>query len=139
MVEKTKRSVEWIKTDQNYLGTHLIAEFWDAKDIENSKKIEEILVGAVKAAKCTPLEFAVHKFSPQGITGVIILAESHIAIHSWPEYHYVAVDVFTCGSEAMPYKAIEYLKNEFQPKRVDFQEIKRGATNQIKDKCQRIV
>jgi len=132
MIKETKRFPRWDKSKQKQLGIHLIAEFWGGKDIENSKKIEKILTLAVKKANCTPLEVVTHKFSPQGITGVIILAESHIALHAWPEYDYLAVDIYTCGDKAMPYKALDYLKSVFKPKKVEVKEIKRGKVNVYK-------
>ncbi len=128
MNKKTKRSKQWVKDNkkQKYAGIHLIAEFWNGKIIDDSKKIEGILIGAAKEAKCTPLKAVVHKFLPQGITGVVLLSESHIALHSWPEINYLAIDIFTCGDKMMPYQAFKYLKKEFQPKRVEIKEIKRG-------------
>lgn len=109
-----------------YLGIHLIAEFWLAKTIEDKKTFEKILRDAVSAAKCTLLEIVIHKFSPHGITGVILLAESHIAIHTWPEKNYLAIDIFTCGDKAKPYIALDFLKKMFKPKKVEIMEIKRG-------------
>lgn len=133
MVKKTKRSIKWVRKNKiNYVGIHLFAEFWGGKIIENSKEIEKILIGAAKKANNTPLEVAIHKFSPQGITGVILLAESHIALHSWPEINYLAIDVFTCGDKANPYRALEYLKNKFKPQKVQIQERKRGYYHEKK-------
>ena len=128
MAKKTKKSIQWVKQDKKtkYAGIHLIAEFWGGKIIEDSKKIEEILVTAAKRAGNTPLEVTIHKFQPRGITGVVLLAESHIALHLWSEFNYLAIDIFTCGERAMPEKALEYLKKKFKPKRVEIQEIKRG-------------
>jgi len=124
---KTKRSIKWVPTKkQKYAGIHLIAEFWGGKIIENSKKIEKILIEATKKAGNTPLKVVIHKFNPQGITGVVLLAESHIALHGWPEFNYLAIDIFTCGEKAMPYKALDYFKKIFQPKRVEIRKIKRG-------------
>lgn len=104
----------------------MLADFWSGKIIEDPKKLEKILIEAAKKAENIPLEATIHKFSPQGITGVLLLAESHIAIHSWPEINYIGIDIFTCGDRAMPHKALEYLKKEFQPKKVKVKEIKRG-------------
>ncbi len=128
MSEKTKRSIKWVKEKNKlkYAGIHLLAEFWGGKIIEDSKKIEKILIGAAKKAKNTPLKVAIHKFNPHGITGVILLAESHIALHSWPEINYLAIDIFTCGEKAYPHKALDYLKEKFQPKKVEIKEIRRG-------------
>jgi len=125
---KTKRSWKWAKEkNQKYAGIHLLAEFWGGKIIENSKEIERILIGATKKAKNIPLKVAIHKFNPQGITGVVLLAESHIALHSWPEFNYLAIDIFTCGGKAKPHRALNYLKKVFKPKKVDVKEIKRGV------------
>ena len=96
------------------------------KIIENSKEIEKILITAAKKSGNTPLEVTIHKFSPQGITGVVLLAESHIALHSWSEFNYLAIDIFTCGDKAKPEKALEYLKKKFKPKKVVIQKITRG-------------
>jgi len=126
---KTKRSIQWIKekNKKNYAGIHLIAEFWRGRIIESPKEMERILNEAVKKAKNIPLKVTIHKFQPQGMTGVVLLAESHLSIHTWPEINYVAIDIFTCGQKAMPFKALEYLKEEFQPKKVIIKEIKRGV------------
>ena len=125
---KTKRSIQWVKTkNQKYAGIHLLAEFWGGKIIENPKEIEKILITAAKKSGNTPLEVTIHKFSPQGITGVVLLAESHIALHSWSEFNYLAIDIFTCGDKAKPEKALEYLKKKFKPKKVVIQKIKRGV------------
>ncbi len=105
----------------------MLAEFWNGKVIENPKEIERILIEATKKAKNIPLKVAIYKFQPQGITGVVLLADSHIALHSWPEWNYLAIDIFTCGEKAMPYKALGYLKKEFKPKKVEVREIKRGV------------
>lgn len=128
MTKKTKRSVQWVKRNKklNYAGIHLIAEFWFGKVIEDKEELKKILIEAVKKAKNFPLEIAIHKFNPQGITGIVLLAESHIALHSWSELNYLAIDIFTCGKKAMPYKALEYLEKVFQPKKIEIKKIKRG-------------
>ncbi len=132
MIKKTKRSVQWVKTktkkrkEKEYAGIHLIVEFWHGQIIEDPKKIKQILIKAVKEAKSTPLEIIVHKFTPQGLTGVVLLAESHIAIHTWPEIDYLAIDIFTCGQKALPDKALDYLKKVFKPKKIVIKKIKRG-------------
>ena len=131
MIRKTKRSIQWVKktNQQQYAGIHLIAEFWNGKNIEDTEKIKKILNRAVRAAKSTSLKTVIYKFSPQGLTGVVLLAESHIAIHLWPEFNYLAIDIFTCGNKAMPYKALEYFKKVFQPEKIEVKEIKRGKIN----------
>lgn len=129
MNTKTKRSIKWVIDKKNqfkHAGIHLIAEFWHGKIIENEKELKEILTEAVKRANCIPLKTIIHKFEPQGITGVVLLAESHIAFHSWPEYDYVAIDIFTCGDRAIPEKALDYLSTVLNPKKVEIRNINRG-------------
>jgi len=128
MKYKTKRSIQWVPKieKQKYAGIHLLAEFWFGRVIENSKEVKKILIEAAKKAENTPLKVDIYKFSPQGITGVVLLAESHIALHSWPELNYLAIDIFTCGEKAMPYKALKYFKKIYQPKKIEVKEINRG-------------
>jgi len=130
MITKAKRLIKWVtnsKEELTYAGIHLIAEFWGGKIIDDSKKIEEILISAAKKGGNTPLKVIIHKFSPQGITGVVLLAESHLAIHTWPEINYVAIDIFTCGEKAIPERALIYLKKIFKPKKIIIKRIKRGV------------
>jgi len=131
MIQKTKRSIRWvigkIKKDKlKYAGIHLIADFWNGKIIEDAKEIEKILIEAAKAGGNTPLKVVIHKFLPQGITGVVLLAESHIALHSWPEMNYLAIDIFTCGERASPDKTLNFLREKFQPKKTEVKKIRRG-------------
>jgi len=131
MIKKTKRSIQWVVTPNHtqFAGIHLIAEFRYGKIINDPKKIKEILIEAVKKANNTPLKVVIHKFQPQGITGIVLLAESHIALHSWPEFNYIAIDIYTCGNKAAPEKALDYLQKQFQPKKVEIKKIKRGKIN----------
>jgi spermidine synthase len=105
---------------------HVIADLITERQIEDPKEVEEILWEASRRANNTPLKAMVHKFHPHGITGVILLAESHIAIHSWPEYHFVGVDIFTCGKKTESKKALEYLAEVYKAKEVKVHEIKEG-------------
>jgi S-adenosylmethionine decarboxylase len=107
---------------------HLLADLESPIFVEDPRKLRAILWNAALAANNTPLKASIHKFPEQGITGIVILAESHIAIHTWPECSYMAVDIFTCGRKSMPYKALEYLKEQFKPKKVKIMFIKRGGS-----------
>jgi len=127
MANKKKKSIRLAKGKKlKYAGVHLLAEFWHGKISENKKEIKEILIKAAKIANNKPLEVVIHKFSPQGITGVILLAESHIAIHSWPEKNYLSIDILSCGENTFPRKALNYLKKKFKPEKVKIKEIKIG-------------
>lgn len=109
-----------------HTGTHLLLELWGARHLDSIKDIEKALAAAVKAIKATLLEIRLHRFSPnQGISGVAIISESHLSIHTWPEFDYAAIDIFVCG-KVNPYKAIPILKKFFCPKSIQISEIKRG-------------
>jgi len=110
------------------LGTHLLVELKDcnSKLLNDLKKIEEILVTAAKEAKATIIESRFHKFSPFGISGVVVIAESHLTIHTWPEYGYAAVDIFTCGETLQPSVAAAHIIGKLQSKNPSMVEMKRG-------------
>jgi len=84
------------------------------------------LIEAAKASRATLISHNFHKFSPYGVSGVVVIAESHIAIHTWPEYLYAAVDIFTCGDTIDPWVIQERLKESFESKNVSSMEMKRG-------------
>jgi len=133
MILKTKRSIRWVRLrKKKYAGIHLIAEFWGAKEIESTAETKKILIGAANNSGSYPLKVSTFKFNPRGITGVVLLAESHISIHSWPEYNYLAIDIFTCGDKAKPLKALEYLKEQYNPKKIELKEIIRGVVHNKK-------
>ena len=110
------------------LGTHLLVELrnCNSKLLNDLKKVEDILVAAAKEAHATVIESRFHKFSPFGISGVVVIAESHLTIHTWPEYGYAAIDVFTCGEVLKPEVAANYLIDKFQSKSPSVVEVKRG-------------
>jgi S-adenosylmethionine decarboxylase len=110
-----------------YAGSHLIIDLWDAEGLDDRDRIETALIDAVKAAGATLLHIHLHTFSEGGgISGVAVLAESHISVHTWPEKGYAAFDVFMCG-EAEPRKALGVFKTAFNPGRIVIGEHKRGV------------
>jgi len=111
------------------LGTHLLVELrdCDARILDDVKKTKESLVTAAKKAGATVLSSHFHVFSPQGVTGVVVIAESHLSIHTWPEYGYAAVDIFTCGPSLQPFVAATHLIEKFQSKNPALIEVKRGT------------
>jgi S-adenosylmethionine decarboxylase len=124
MVEKEYCSV---KDDIKYAGTQLIIEVWNGRHFASLPEIRKMLEEAVTACKVTLLKIDLHKFSPSGgISGVAVIQESHISIHTWPEYNYAAVDIFVCGN-VNPYKAVGVVKKCFQPEKVQVVEFKRGV------------
>jgi len=109
------------------LGRQLVVEFWDCQgDLNSAELIEKTLKEAVQKARAFLLDTKVHRFQPQGISGVAVIAESHISIHTWPEYKYAAVDVFTCGNTD-PDAAVEHILQVLKPKKVKTLRIKRGV------------
>jgi len=109
-----------------YAGTHLILELWNGKNFSSLPKIEKILKDAISACRTTLLKIDLHKFSPYGgVSGVAIIQESHISIHTWPEFKYAALDIFVCG-KVNPYDAIPVIKEGFKPKKMQVTELKRG-------------
>ncbi len=96
------------------LGRHIIAEFWKCRNREPLRGLKQVLEHAVRRAGATLLNMKIHRFVPDGFSALVLLAESHISLHAWPEYAYVAVDVFTCG-EADPEVIVEVLKDYLQP------------------------
>ncbi len=113
----------------NALGRHILAEIYgcDFNILNDLKKVEEIMVNAALEAGAEVREFVFHKFSPQGVSGVVVISESHLAIHTWPEIGYAAVDVFTCGDRVDPWDACRYLTEHFKAKQIDAKEVERGV------------
>lgn len=112
---------------RRYAGSHLIIDLWDAEHLDDIGVIELALRRAVQAAGATLLHIHLHEFSPNGgVSGVAVLAESHISIHTWPERGYAALDVFMCGA-AEPHKVVPILKHSFRPGRMAISEHMRGA------------
>jgi len=111
------------------LGRHVLAEICGCgfNILNDISKVEEIMVNAALTSGAEVRECAFHKFSPQGVSGVVIISESHLAIHTWPELGYAAVDVFTCGDRVNPWDACDYLKEHFCAKEMIAKEIKRGV------------
>ena len=93
------------------LGKHLLVELHGCNP-ELLKKVDvvkEIMVSAAKACKATIVDTSFHEFNPFGVSGVVVIAESHLSIHTWPEYRYAAVDIFTCGDVIKPEAAAAYM------------------------------
>ncbi|MDH5433138.1 MAG: adenosylmethionine decarboxylase [Gammaproteobacteria bacterium] len=112
-----------------FAGTHLIFDFWGATELDNLSRMEDALRESVAVAGATLLHIHLHHFTPNGgISGVAVLAESHISVHTWPERGYAAFDVFMCG-DAEPEKTIAVLKRAFLPEHVNITEHLRGMVS----------
>lgn len=115
-----------VRDGHEYAGSHLLVEMWGARNLSDAATVEAALTEATRDAGATLLQLFVHHFGPNcGVTGVAVLAESHISIHTWPERGYAAVDIFMCGG-CDPYAAVPALERAFAPQRVSLDEHKRG-------------
>jgi len=110
-----------------YAGNHILVELWEASNLDDPKLIDDALLQGARDAGATVLHSHFHHFSPySGVSGVVVLAESHISIHTWPEKNYAAIDIFMCG-ECDPHDALPAIKRAFQPSDVEVQHLKRGV------------
>lgn len=123
----------------NALGRHILCEVYgcDPEVLNDRKAIEQILVDAALKAGAEIREVAFHKFSPQGVSGVVVISESHLTIHTWPELGYAAVDVFTCGDHVDPWNACHYITEKFKAKHMTASEVRRGIFQEA-NKLQKI-
>jgi S-adenosylmethionine decarboxylase len=110
-----------------YAGTHLLVELWGARNLGDLALTEAALREGATAAGATILHCHLHHFGPNaGLSGVLVLAESHISIHTWPEREYAAIDIFMCGI-CDPYQAIPAIKRAFEPASIQIAESRRGV------------
>ena len=111
-----------------YLGKHILAELYNCDyDILNDEKlIEKIMTKSAGKIGATIIGTKFHKFSPYGVSGVVVIAESHLTIHTWPELNYAAVDVFTCSSKINPKEACNYIYQGLKANNMKIKLIKRG-------------
>lgn len=113
------------------LGKHVIAEFYDCdhEAINNHEWVETVMLEAAEISGATVVKSSFHKFNPHGVSGCIVISESHFTIHTWPEYGYAAVDVFTCGDVINNQLALNYMRDKFGAKNISVVEMNRGVLN----------
>jgi S-adenosylmethionine decarboxylase proenzyme len=118
---------------QQALGHHVLVEFYNCtkERLNDVWHIEQSMNQAALAAGATIVESCFHRFMPHGVSGVVVIAESHLAIHTWPEYGYASVDLYTCGDECNPMAAFEVLKETLGATTAEIQKITRGHMNVI--------
>lgn len=113
------------KDGVEFAGSHVIIDLWEASRLDDLMHMESVLREAVDVCGATLLHIHLHHFTPTGISGVAVLAESHISVHTWPERGFAAFDVFMCG-DAEPEKAVPLLKAAFLGGRVEVNIVRRG-------------
>ncbi len=113
-----------------FAGSHLILDLWEARRLDDLEHMEQVMREAVKVAGATLLHIHLHHFTPSGgISGVAVLAESHISVHTWPERNFAALDVFMCG-DARPEMTIPVFKRAFHPGRMEIKDLMRGVVRE---------
>ena len=115
------------------LGNHILVEFYhcDKEVLNNVAYVEQLMNEASILSGATVVGSHFHTFNPHGVSGVVIIAESHLSIHTWPEYGYAAVDIFTCGEAIDDEKAFQHLKKHFKANNTATIEMKRGQLQDI--------
>ncbi len=121
----------------NALGRHLLLELKDCNPemLNDLDFLKDCLRIAVEEAGATVVAESFYQFSPQGVSGVVIIAESHLFIHTWPEYNYAAADIFTCGNSVQPEKAAELIIQKLGAKNSSLIELRRGLMPESQLKC----
>jgi S-adenosylmethionine decarboxylase len=128
VARKGERNFKRGEGDLNALGKHLLLDLKDCnKEVLNDLSfLHDVLISATKETGAVVLGESFHQFIPQGVSGVVVIAESHLFLHTWPEYGYAAVDIFTCGDSVKPEAAAELLIKELGSKSPSILELKRG-------------
>jgi len=113
----------------NALGRHVLLEFYGCPPgtLTSTDYVEDVLVGAARVSNAHIVNHLFHQFLPYGVSGVVVIEESHYTIHTWPEHGYAAIDLFTCSDDVDIEAAIQYLKDHFRPSRIEKVKVDRGV------------
>ncbi len=116
------------RASRGAIGTHLLADFWECSYEESGAYLLPLTVAAAREANADVLGSEVHEFAADGggTTVLLLLAESHLSLHTWPEHRFIAVDLFTCGPDMRPHDAVAYLERQLSPSRTRIDVIDRG-------------
>ena len=116
------------------LGRHILVEYYncDEEILKCHQRIEEMMITAAEKANATVVQSVFHLFNPWGVSGAVVIQESHLTIHTWPEFGYAAVDLFTCGDSVNPWIAFDYLNEQLKAERSESMEVTRGMVDKIK-------
>jgi S-adenosylmethionine decarboxylase len=116
------------------LGRHILVEYYNCDEdiLKCHQRIEEMMIAAAEKANATVVQSVFHLFNPWGVSGAVVIQESHLTIHTWPEFGYAAVDLFTCGDSVNPWIAFDYLNEQLKAERSESMEVTRGMVDKIK-------
>ncbi|HSR52618.1 MAG TPA: adenosylmethionine decarboxylase [Acidobacteriota bacterium] len=123
-----RRREEAVLDEREALGRQVLIDLYGCgrEMLDDAGKVEKALVEAAQRCGATVVETVLHRFSPQGVSGVVVIAESHLAVHTWPEEGYAALDVFTCGDVLSPQELTRTLESLFQARDSQMRIILRG-------------
>jgi S-adenosylmethionine decarboxylase len=123
----------------NVLSQHLLIEFYNCNQavLDDVAGIEQHMNEAARVCGATIVQSTFHRFEPWGVSGVVVISESHLAIHTWPEYGYASVDLYTCGDDIQPMEAFEYLRRTLEAEQAESQLLKRGNLDLIKARLEK--
>ncbi|MBI3721038.1 MAG: adenosylmethionine decarboxylase [Fimbriimonas ginsengisoli] len=115
------------------LGSHVLIELYgcDQRSLEDERSVGDAMREAAVRSRATVVAESFHEFKPYGVSGAVIIQESHYTIHTWPEHHYAAVDLFYCGGTVLVHEAVEVLRERFQPSRIKFLVVRRGLQHEV--------
>jgi spermidine synthase len=110
------------------LGQHLILELYgcSAEALSSVADVQDAMIKGARAAGATIIDSIFHHFEPYGVSGVVVIAESHFAIHTWPEHNFASVDLFTCGDKTRPWEAFKTVKKMFKATHFSVMKLERG-------------
>ena len=115
------------------LGSHLLIEFFGCRQdaLEKEAFVGRAMNDAAQNSEATIVDQSFHEFKPYGVSGAVIIQESHYTIHTWPEHGYAAIDLFYCGGTVLVQKAVDTLKDRFEPERIKFLVVRRGIQSEV--------
>lgn len=134
----------WLKQDEQglppldgeelSLGSHVLVEMYgcDKSSLEATRSVGTAMIEAARESKATIVTDSFHEFEPYGVSGAVIIQESHYTIHTWPEHGYAAVDLFYCGGKIDVHRALDTLTERFQPERLKFLVVRRGLMSEVR-------
>lgn len=122
-----------LQGEEPSLGSHILVELFGCEkaSLEKVSTVGKTMLDAAVASEATVVTDSFHEFKPYGVSGAVIIQESHYTIHTWPEHGYAAVDLFYCGGTIYVDRAIEQLKQQFQPERMKFLVVRRGVQSEV--------
>lgn len=126
-----------LKGEEPSLGSHILIELYDCdpKSLELESSVGSAMRDAAVASEATVVTDDFHEFKPWGVSGAVIIQESHYTIHTWPEHGYAAVDLFYCGGTIYVDRAIDVLRERFKPGRMKFLVVRRGLQSEVENKA----